>query len=172
VAVMEQKLLYTTSVDRQFFEAAKNSPVSLRAEFYLTQFGNARSVEVPLDGTPVYIPGPGQCGVAAGYDERRFVCRSAFQGPQPFLSERVAQEEGHPDWRDSYSAFPAELRIYPVVSRTYHLLGADELAPESPERPATLLVRDPVAYFRYTMETPNVRLGAFAIEEPNGVVGQ
>lgn len=173
VAFMDQRLLYTTAVDREFFDAAKNSPVSVQIESYLTQFGNARSAEVPLDGTPVYIPGPGQCGVVAGYDRRMFVCRSAFRGPQPFLSDRVARdEEGRRDWRDSYSRFPSTPRIYPVDSRTYDMVGAGELAPAAPERPATFLVREMVAYFRYTMETPNVRLADFAIEEPNEHVGQ
>jgi hypothetical protein len=165
VDIVERKLILKTSVDRNFFDAAKNSPVTLRAEFYLTQFGNARSAEVSLDGTPVYISGPGQCGVVASYDQRMFVCRSAFQGPKPFLSERVAREHDE----NVYSPFPARLRIYPVVARTYQLVSgaADELAPAVPERPAILLVRAPVAYFRYTMESPNVRLGDFAITEPN-----
>jgi hypothetical protein len=163
--IVEQKLALKTSLDRNFFDAAKNSPVSLRAVFYLTQFGNARSAEVSLDGTPVYISGPGQCGVAASHDRRMFVCRSAFQSPKAFLSERVARGDGN----NAYSPFPAQLRIYPVVARTYRLVGgaADELAPAAPERPATLVVRDAVAYFRYTMETSNVRLGDFAITEPN-----
>jgi hypothetical protein len=73
--------MLSTGLDRQFFDAAKDSPVTVRGEFYLTQFGNMRSADVPLDGTPVYIDGPGQCGVVAGYDQRRFVCRSAFHSP-------------------------------------------------------------------------------------------
>jgi len=101
----------------------------------------------------------------ASYDQRTFVCRSVFQSPKPFLSERVLRGSG----ASVYSPFPAELRIYPVVARTYRLVGgaADELAPASPERPTTLVVREPIAYFRYTMETPNVRLGAYATTEPN-----
>jgi hypothetical protein len=48
------------------------------------------------------------------------------------------------------------------------LIGQNnELAPAVPETPATLIVREPVAYFRYTMETPNVRLGEYAIAEPD-----
>jgi hypothetical protein len=55
-----------------------------------------------------------------------------------------------------------------VISATYELDGraSDELAPAVPERPATLVVRNPVAYFRYTMEAPNVRLGDFAVTDP------
>jgi hypothetical protein len=170
VDVIEQKLVHKTSLDRAFFDAAKNSPVSVRAEFYLTQFGHARSVDAPLDGTPVYITGPGQCGVVASFDQRMFVCRSAFHSPAPFHSERVARGDDN----SAYSPFPLQPRLYPVVTRIYQLVGgtANELAPAAPERPATLVVRDPVAYFRYTMETPNVRLGDFAITEPNDDQGR
>jgi len=168
VKLTDQKLVHTTSLDRTFFDAAKDSPVTVRAELYLTQFGNARSIDVPLDGTPVYLSGPGQCGVIAAYDRRGFVCRSAFRYPTPFRSDRVSRERGYRRWRDSYSPFPALPRVNPVISETYELVGRtpDDLAPAVPERPATITVRDPIAYFRYTMETPNVRLRDFAITEP------
>jgi hypothetical protein len=168
VNLAEPRLVLTTSLDRTFFDAAKDSPVNLRAELYLTQFGNARSINVRLDGTPAYISGPGQCGVVAGYDRRTFVCRSAFQAPRPFVSDRVTREHGYHRWSDSYSPFPSLPRLNPVIAETYELVGraSDDLAPVVPERPATLVVRDPIAYFRYTMETPGVRLGDFAITEP------
>ncbi len=166
--IKEQRLWQKVSLDRTFYDAAKNSPVSLRAEYYVVQFGNARSTAVPLDGTPVEVAGLGQCGVVAGYDHRRFVCRSAFRHPKPFLSERVRGQEQHED-REAYSPFPAQLRIHPVMARGYEWAGHDsgELAPATPERPAVLLVREPIAYFRYTMETPNLRLADFAITDPN-----
>jgi hypothetical protein len=51
--------------------------------------------------------------------------------------------------------------------RSYQFVGGeDQLAPAAPLRPASLLVRDPVAYFRYTMEAADVRLGAFAVNGP------
>ncbi len=168
VNLADQELVHTTSLDRTFFDAAKDSPVTVRAELYLTQFGRARSIDVPLDGTPVYISGPGQCGVVAGYDRRTFVCRSAFQAPRPFLADGVTPEHNYRRWSDYYSPLPTLPRLNPVIPETYELTGpaSDELAPAVPERPATLVVRDPVAYFRYTMDAPNVRLGDFAITEP------
>jgi hypothetical protein len=80
----------------------------------------------------------------------------------------MTRENSYSRWSDSYSPFPSVPRLNPVISETYELIGraSDELAPAVPERPATLVVRDPVAYFRYTMEAPNVRLGDFAITEP------
>ncbi len=160
----EQRFWQKVSLDRTFFDAAKASPVSLRAEYYVVQFGTSSSAAVPMDGTPVEIPGLGQCGVVAGYEHRQFICRSAFRDPKPFLSDRI---EGEADG-SRYSPFPARLRIYPVVARSYEWARdhKEELAPATPERPATLLVRDPVAYFRYTMETPNIRLADFAITDP------
>ncbi len=168
VSRVEQRLVNTTSLDRTFFDAAKDSPVNVRAELYLTQFGRARSVNIPLDGTPVYISGPGQCGVVAEYDRRRFVCRSTFEAPRAFLSDRVIRERRFQRWSDAYSPLPSVPSLNPVIWDTYELAGgaSDDLAPVVPERPATLVVRDPVAYFRYTMEVPNVRLAEFAITEP------
>jgi hypothetical protein len=166
VEVVDEQLRYVVSVDRAFFDAAKDSPVHLAAEVYLTQYGNARSADVPLDGTPVYISGPGQCGVVAGYTRRRFVCRSAFRSPQPFQSDQVVPWDGYDALRDT--GFPSRIRflVYPVLSRSYQFVhDDDQLAPTSPLRPTSLLVRDPVAYFRYTMDAANVRLGDFAIDE-------
>lgn len=159
-----QQFWQKVSLDRTFFDAAKASPVNVKAEYFVVQFGTSFSASVPMDGTPVQIPGLGQCGVVAGYDHRQFVCRSAFRRPRPFLSDRI---EGDPD--DSrYSPFPSELRIYPVVSRSYEWARdhKETLAPEKPESPATILVRNPVAYFRYALEAPNVRLADFAINDP------
>ena len=165
---VDQHLVETVSLDRTFFDAAKDSPVYMRAEFYLTQFNGSRSIDVPMDGTPVYISGPGQCGVVAEYDRRRFICRSAFHTPSTFLSDRVAGGHRFGRWADSYSPLASVPSLNPVTWATYELAGgaADELAPAVPERPATLVVRTPVAYFRYTMEAPNVRLGDFAITDP------
>jgi hypothetical protein len=56
-----------------------------------------------------------------------------------------------------------------VTARRYELSKFDvpnELAPEAPEKPATLVSRKPVAYFRYTLEVPNVKLANYAIPEP------
>jgi hypothetical protein len=173
VARADQRLMLTTALDRRFFDAAKDSPVTVSGEFYLTQFGNMRSADVLLDGTPVYIDGPGQCGVVAGYDQRRFVCRSAFRSPRSFLAENIATRD-YDRWDDAYSPFPAYLHIYPIVARTYELVGPrrNEIAPAAPEHPARVIVRDPIAYFRYEMEAPNVKLGPYAIvnsQEDNGL---
>jgi hypothetical protein len=163
-----QNLMHTTFVDRSFFEAAKDSPVRLQVELYLTEYGNARSTEVPLDGTPVYISGLGQCGVVVNYDRRQFVCRSAFRGPLPFRSDRVSPREGYDPLWDTSSAFRLQALVYPIVTRTYQLLdeGPNPLAPAEPVRPTALLVRDPIAYFRYTMEAEGVHLGDFATDVP------
>jgi len=166
---VDGRLRFVGSIDRRFFDAAKDSPVHLAAETYLTQYGNARSADVPLDGTPVYISGPGQCGVVAGYSRRRFVCRAAFRSPQPFQSEQVAPSNDYDALRDT--RFPSRIFsvVYPVMYRSYRFIDDDDqLAPAAPLRPTTLLVREPVAYFRYTIEAPEVRLGDFALDEASG----
>jgi hypothetical protein len=74
--------------------------------------------------------------------------------------------DGYDALRDT--GFPSRIQflVYPVVSRSYQFVDDDnQLAPASPLRPTSLLVRDPVAYFRYTMDAADVRLGDFAIDE-------
>jgi len=161
-------IAYRASIDKQFFDAAKNSPVSLQAEYSLTQFGDAGSTKVPLDGKPVYIAGLGQCGAAVNYDQRIFVCRNAFRDPGAFSSDRIiGREECRPCWT-GYSPFPAHISIHPIASHTYRILSVEgnDLAPATPEVPAIVVARKPVAYFNYTMDVPNVRLANYAIPEP------
>ena len=167
VDVVDGRLRHLVSLDRTFFDAARDSPVHLEGEWYLTQYGNARSVEVPLDGTPVYASGPGQCGVIAGYSQRRFFCRSAFRSPQPFQSDQVAPWERYDPLRDVSRVPRFVTLVYPIVSRTYSFVAdeGNQLAPAAPLRPTTLLIREPIAYFRYTMNVPNVRLADFAIDD-------
>ncbi len=155
-------LVLVAAVDRDFFDAAKNSPVTVRGEYELTQLGDGAGTSVPLDGTPVMVPGVGQCGAAVQWDERRFYCRSAFHDPGSFASERVSGGEfgyGLP--------FPSLPDIYPVFGRHYQLTGGmdKELAPAAPEQPITLTARRRVAYFRYTLETRNVRLADYAVDD-------
>jgi hypothetical protein len=162
------QLVYSASLDRDFFDAAKDSPIKLTADFYLTQYGNSRATTVPLDGTPVYLPSAGQCGILAGYSDRTFLCRAAFAPPRPFLSDRVDRDDSA-DFDEPYSPFPARPTVLPVIARTYSLTGEDNrtLAPAAPERPATLRVRTPVAYFRYNMESVNIKLGEYAVSTPD-----
>lgn len=43
--------------------------------------------------------------------------------------------------------------------------GGAEVAPQTPEQPIKLVVREPVGFFRYQMEVPNVRLSQYAVME-------
>ncbi len=164
VEVDNDQLRYVVSLDRTFFDAAKDSPVHLKVELYLTQYGNARSAEVPLDGTPVYVDALGQCGVVAAYNRRRFVCRSAFRNPKPFQSEQVIPWQGYDPLRDTWYGPRLPFLVHPVSYRSYEFVKADPLAPVSPLLPTSLLIRDPIAYFRHTMNVANVRLGDYAID--------
>ncbi len=167
IEVTERGLIHTAGIDRDFFDAAKNSPVTLHVEYYVAQFGDGSTTEVPLDGTPVFIPGIGQCGAAVDYDHRSFVCRSAFRMPGMFVWSGVVQEPQRRQW-SAYSPFPAHMIIHPVMGRRYEMavVGPNDLAPEAPEKPATLIARKPVAYFKYEMVVPNVKLADYAIPEP------
>jgi len=150
------------SVDRNFYEAAKNSPVTVRAEYVVTLFGNEHPAQVPLDGSPVMIDGLGQCGTTPNYDRRMILCRSPFHQWKSFISDRVAKN-GY------YSRFLGPpLTIHPLGDQRFELTGegSRELAPQAAERPVTLVVREPVGFFRYQMEVPNVKLSDYAVPEP------
>ena len=150
-------------VDRDFFEKAKNAPVSLRGEYEITQWGDGAATSVPIDGAPVLVPGVGQCGAAVQWDERHFYCRAAFRDPGAFASDRITGGEFA-----SQLPFPSLPGIYPVFGNRYTLVGgADkELAPAAPELPATITARKRVAYFRHTFEATNVRLADYAAGDP------
>lgn len=163
VAFSPTLMMQDATVDREFYEAAKNAPVTVRVEYSLTLFGNAGSADVPLDGTPVVVPGMGQCGAVVQWDHREFFCRSAFRGPGIFVSDRVAPVS---DGLPTYTPVQWRVHLNPVTTRAYRLSGglAKELAPATPEEPAKLTARERVAYFRYTLEVPNVRLADYAID--------
>src|SRR5262245_31717496 len=157
-----QGFAHIVAFDREFYDAARNSPLTVHAEYYLTQYGNEHAAAIPLDGTPVFIPGLGQCGTAPNYDRRLFMCRSAFRPPGSFLSEAVTTNRHFDGW----SGPP--ITISPVKARTYELAGekTNPIAPAAPEPPLRIASREPVAYFRYKLDVPNVRLSDFTIPEP------
>ena len=149
------------SVDRSFYEAAKDSPVTVRGEYVVTLYGNEQPAEIPLDGSPVMIDGLGQCGTMPNQDRGTILCRSPFHQWKNFSSDRVAQNY---DYRPNLLTL---LAIQPVGVRRYGLIGegSAEVAPQAPEKPLTLVVREPIGFFRYQMEVPNVRLSQYAILE-------
>ena len=65
--IRPQGFAHIVAFEREFFDSARNSPVTVHAEYYLTQYGNEHAAEAPLDGTPVFIQGLGQCGTAPNY---------------------------------------------------------------------------------------------------------
>jgi hypothetical protein len=79
-------------VDRDFYEAAKDSPVTVRGEYVITLFGNERPAEVPLDGTPSMIEGLGQSGTIPNYYRRATLCRPPFDAWKSFVSDRVERD--------------------------------------------------------------------------------
>jgi hypothetical protein len=69
---------------------------------------------------------------------------------------------------EAYSPFPARITIFPVVARLYPFVGdaAETVAPAAPELALPVAALEPAAYFRYTLEVPNVHLADFALPEP------
>ena len=84
-----------------------------------------------------------------------------------FASDRVAPISGG---MQPYTPVQWIAHLHPVVTRGYVLSDglAKELAPATAEQPVRLTVREHVAYFRYTLEVPNVRLADYAIDTAEG----
>lgn len=131
-----------------------HQPLTLRATFYLTLFGNARERTITLRKKPADIMDGIQC--YAGY-LNKLVCRSPFRWPARIVSQ--SSEHGHSDLIRliSYSPFPANLDLDPIV-RIGEVYLKETPLPE--DRLVTVEVEQPVAYLRRDVEVHNLYLDA------------
>jgi hypothetical protein len=170
MAQTPEGLLHQFYADGGFLESWGANPVRMRATFYVTAFGEDQVTQVPLDGTPVRIAGLGQCGNLPQWDHYDFVCRAGFRLPHGMSSFHPAAGEASATLQpeQSYSPFPAELAILPVVRR-------QDFTPHDPEtgqhmpfegRTAAITVRKPVAHFRYDLDIPEFRMMDYATPRP------
>lgn len=151
-------------VDPAFFETESNRPVTLHARLYLTLFGNARSLTIPIRQMPVNVMDGLQCaeGVFLEYQ-----CRSIFRWPRRWVAASIATDSGSSVKSISYSPFPAELGFGSVEQHSFSVpYTASEVR---------ITTKEPIGHFFAELTVPNVVLARFTQKEKrksdHGVTG-
>ena len=149
-------------MDRVEFDKVKDQRAHLRGTLFLTELSDPREMPVVIGESPVDVLGVGRCFGMVRTDDigSNLICRTAFRWPSLLVLARVnADRDISFDRGFSYSPFPAELTLSPLVTKevvTYGKTGSR----------VTIVTQKPVAHFRYDFEIPEVRLGEYAQQSP------
>ena len=99
-------------MDRSFFNAEREGPVTLRASLFLTVFSKPREAALPLQERPVNVTNGLQCYLDLASD---VICRSIFRWPALLGSTSATRSRGvYFSGVMSYSPFPAGLAFDPL----------------------------------------------------------
>jgi hypothetical protein len=141
-------------------KAHRKRAVTARVSFFVTVFGNAKSITIPVRSTPQNVNDAIQCfGFTPRTPERPLstdlICRSAFRWPNLYLQASTANSPVAVPLAQtiSYSPFPAEASINPVESKWAAISPADEV---------TIRMSEPVAHFRRDVEIKSATLDELA----------
>jgi hypothetical protein len=131
------------------FDNLKTDDVSLRGSLDLVVFGNERTVTIPAASFPANVTDSFRCTrrdpKPGGHPDRfPMTCRAALRWPRHSVSGAVSAVP------DSFSPFPADLRLDPI--RDKGLMGGVSGIVD----PLRFTVKEPVSYARVTFEIPNV----------------
>jgi len=135
----------------KFFEKLRNSPSTVRGYIDLFRMGNERSLTVPGTSFPVNVTNAFRCGLENMRPGKPFSkdlsCRVAFRWPL----ESIDVNGGSFVKAESFSPFPANLRLNPILYRypAFWLSESDRI---------DFKVREPVSYVRREFEIHNVQL--------------
>jgi hypothetical protein len=146
-------------LNREFFDDARNRPITLRGSLYFTVFGNRQSPKVYRDwsNSPVAITDRLRCS-AGPYG---LICESPFRWPRQSV-RIVAWNAGIPVQNAiSYSPFPGQLRFFPFAQHgvPFRAPGAD-----TDREPEFLIeIAEPIAYVRREFAISGVRLTDIAV---------
>lgn len=154
-------------IDPAFYKQERGQPLNLRASFYFTLFGNARTQTVPLTDQPTNALDGLQCYTNVVKAEWDVYCRAAFRWPDRLVYAKL----GHTDANSfaqfvSYSPFPASLNIDPIETRW---ASAYASGPPPTVRDVTILVEEPLGHLERDFEARDVRLNQFT-SQPVGTV--
>jgi hypothetical protein len=148
------------SADPSFYNLERGRPLTLRASFYFTLFGNARSETIPLTDQPSNAPDGLQCYTDTARAEWDVYCRSAFRWPARLVYAKLGHTNANSFTQFvSYSPFPANLIIDPVETRWASAYAA---GPPPTVRDVTIIVEEPLAHLRRDFEARDVQLDQFA----------
>jgi hypothetical protein len=137
--------------DGKFYEKLREKPVTVRGYIDLVVIGNERSLSVPKPSFPVNITSAFRCDLKNMRPGKPFSkdlsCRVAFRWPlQSIDVGRASFVEP-----ESFSPFPANLRLNPVLYR-YPAFGLSE------SEQVEFTFREPVSYVRKEFEIHDVQL--------------
>jgi hypothetical protein len=139
-------------VPQAFFDKAKPQRVTVKGSLYLTVFGNPQALTIPLQATPVNVPGGLQCSLGPF---RQLGCRSAFRWPNRLVYAKFEDNHLRAFTRMvSYSPFPAGLDFLTVEARQVS-------APQG-EHQVTIVVKELLASLRHDFEIEDFGLPAYA----------
>jgi len=141
-------------LDPAFFRAESQHPVTLRTRLYLTLFGDAKSMTIPIEPEPVNIMDGLQC--SAGLFNQLY-CRSIFRWPRRRLEAKTGDGGVESHIRSvSYSPFPAEFGFNPIEQHSFS--GATTATH------ATVTTTAPLSYFHVDTEMTGVSLLDYTVE--------
>jgi hypothetical protein len=127
-----------------FIEAAADDPVKVRALLYVSVLGPEQETSLTTGAPAVAVPGLGWCAAATGGDVFGVItCRDAFR--QGDADVDIIRNIG-----PSYSPFPADLRLNPVLQYSGAFPGDVTTT--------ALTVREPVAHVRVVVHEREVSL--------------
>lgn len=169
-------LNHTCDLDRAFFNAERDRPVTLTGSLYLTVFGNKseHTVHRHWPQEPVDVTSRLRCFVGAF----GVMCSSPFRSPDAWVTvEGASYSRMSLYYRHSHSPFPAELGFYPF---DHQFAPPPVRRHEARERPGvtaapgwdgvaipvpelTVEIAEPVAYIRRDFEIHDVHLTDIAI---------
>ncbi len=161
VTATGQLVSLRSTIDESFYRKVKDQPVTLRGYLYLTLYGNRRELKVPVNGAVRAVPGMGMCMAAGGPPAVDSL--TCYQSLRPRAARALVTFEPHPRvlagytarFLLSYSPFPAELSIEPLVKAEAYSTCA------GPLEAVTVSTEEPVAWVRAPLEIAGIRLAAY-----------
>lgn len=146
-------MVYTES---SFFLQARTQPLTVRGSLYLTLFGQPESKTIPLQRNPVNVLDGLQCYLD---DSDQTFCRQMLRYPRKLLYLSGRDLTSALSGIASYSPYPGELSINPVVYMGYASVIL-------PGQEVTVIAKEPLAHIRRDFEIQNFRLDDFAPDSP------
>jgi hypothetical protein len=155
-----------TGLDPAFSKKVKDGPLKVRVSVYLTIFGDRQTTRVPFGDGSVPVPRVGVCSPRENTNGRGYslICSSAFRSPSALVSFHYNQSSSGialevrspaPVLVNSYSPFPADLRISPITQEF-----AFSTAPWQVDQ-GFIDTMEPLAHVRLDFDVTNLRVAPF-----------
>jgi hypothetical protein len=146
----------------ELVEQVRDTPVDLNAVVDLTVFGPAKVTTIEPGAPARVVGGAGLCAARpysysssdTTFNSTYVTCQTAFRTPGLLVEFRGDKGQYTPRRPDSYSPFPADLRLDPIASTAATFSGTDHVQVNT---------RRPVAHITRTSSLRGVRLTDFEV---------